>query len=277
MDTNTRTIALWSGVAVLFVSGIVVLFLSFGGSNNSPAEDLNAVYTNAALTIEAQQQTLQAGLHTPTPTLASGSSTAALTLLPTATLLKGTPALLPTAIVAPGSGGGGATGCDNSVFLGDVTIPDGTTIAAGQNFTKTWKVSNTGSCTWTATYQLVFVSGDSLGGKATPIGVAVKPGEAASVSVILTSSSATGNLTGIWRLSNDKSQPFGDRLTVVVNSATTGTVSVTPTKTPTSAASGATSTYTFTPATAAATATVPTNTSAPTPTPTVNLTTSPSP
>ena len=271
MDMNTRTIALWSGVAILFISGIVVLFLSFGGSNNSPAEDLNAVYTNAALTIEAQQQTLQAGLHTPTPTLASGSSTAALTLLPTATLLKGTPALLPTAIVAPGSGGGGATGCDNSVYLSDVTVPDGTTIAAGQNFTKTWKVSNTGSCTWTATYQLVFVSGDSLGGKATPIGVVVKPGEAASVSVILTSSSATGNLTGIWRLSNDKSQPFGDRLTVVVNSsgATTGTVTPTPTRTPTPAAVTiivVTASYTPTPTSTPVVA--PTNTPTPTPTPT---------
>ncbi|MBV5350552.1 hypothetical protein JZU71_05400, partial [bacterium] len=55
---------------------------------------------------------------------------------------------------------------------------------------------------------------------ATAIGKVVNPGESADISVILTSSSATGNLTGTWKLSNDKGQTFGDSLTVVVNSGT---------------------------------------------------------
>ena len=93
-----------------------------------------------------------------------------------------------------------------------MTIPDGTTIPAGQSFTKTWKVSNTGTCAWTATYQLVFISGDSLGGKATAIGKVVNPGESADVSVVLTSTSATGTITGTWKLSNDKGTAFGDFL-----------------------------------------------------------------
>jgi hypothetical protein len=147
-----------------------------------------------------------------------------------------------------------------------VTIDDGTTIEAGKSFTKTWKVSNIGTCAWTETYQLVFVSGDSLGGKATPIGKIVKPGESADISVILTSSSATGNITGTWRLSNDKGQSFGDSLTVVINSgAKAGTI----TPTPTVGSAAATATYTPTPTTLAATNTpVPTETPTPTPTPT---------
>ena len=243
MDIRTRTILLWSGVAILIVAGIVTLSFSFGGSKDTSTDDLNAVYTNAASTVAAQQQTMQAA--TPSPALSS--PTATLTLLPSPTFQQQVPTLLLTSV-------GVATSCDSAVYLSDVTIPDGTTIPAGQSFTKTWKVSNTGSCAWMATYQLVFISGDSLGGKATAIGKVVNPGESADISVVLTSSSATGNITGTWKLSNDKSQPFGDSLTVVINSGTTGMVSVTPTS--------------FTPTTApVATTAVPTNTPLPTDTP----------
>ena len=236
MDTKTRTILLWSGVAVLVIAGIVAIFLSFGGSNNAEVDDVNAVYTNAAATVAVQQQTLQAGTFVATPTPTISSPTVAPTLLPSTTQQQ-TPVVLPT--IKPPTAV--VTSCDNSVYISDVTIPDGTVIPAGQSFTKTWRVSNNGSCAWTATYQLVFISGDSLGGKATAIGTAVSPGQAADVSVVLTSTSATGTITGTWRLSNDKGQPFGTQLTVVISNgvtktATTGAATATPTPTPTTLA-----------------------------------------
>ena len=46
--------------------------------------------------------------------------------------------------------------CDVSVFITDVTIPDGTLMAPGQNFDKTWRIQNSGTCTWTVTYKAVF-------------------------------------------------------------------------------------------------------------------------
>lgn len=223
MDTNTktRTMLLWVGVGVLVIAGIAVLFTAFGGSED-PVDDVNAIYTNAAATVAAQQLTLQVGTLTETPNPILGSPTVTPTLLPSLTQQL-TPVVLPTAINPPA--GTVTTGCDIAVYVSDVTIPDGTTIPAGQSFTKTWKVSNKGSCTWTETYKLVFISGDSLGGKATAIGKIVKPGEQADVSVVLTSTSAIGTITGTWRLSNDKGQPFGDGLTVVINNGTTGTIS----------------------------------------------------
>jgi len=226
MNMRTRTILLWSGVAILVVAGVVTLSFAFGGSKDASVEDVNAAYTNAAFTIAAQQQTLQAGMPSATPNPPLNMPTATLTLLPAA-FQQQTPALIPTVKPAAAGGAttGGVTGCDVAVFVDDVTIPDGTTIPAGQYFTKTWKVSNTGSCTWTATYQLVFVSGDSLGGKATAIGKTVAPGESVDVSVELTSTSAAGTITGNWKLSNDNGQPFGDTLSVVINSGTTVTVS----------------------------------------------------
>ena len=172
MDTKTKTIILWSGVAVLVIAGIAVLFTAFSGSQD-PVDDVNAIYTNAAATVAAQQQTLQAGTFVTTPTPTIGSPTAVTpTLLPSSTQQL-TPVVLPTIKPPVGTV---VTGCDNSVYISDVTIPDGTVIPAGQSFTKTWKVSNKGSCAWTATYQLVFIGGDSLGGKATAIGTAVSPG-----------------------------------------------------------------------------------------------------
>jgi hypothetical protein len=204
---------------------------------------------------------------TPNPTLSS--PTATFTPFPTPTFQQlQTPGLLPT--IKPPAGTVVVTGCDNAAYVSDVTIPDGTIIPAGQYFTKTWKVSNIGSCAWTATYKLVFASGDSLGGKATAIGKVVNPGESVDVSVELTSTSATGTITGTWRLSNDKGQAFGEGLTVVIKNGVT-----TPTKTPTGSVSGTTPTPTptNTPFVIVVTATytytyTPTPTEPPTPTPT---------
>lgn len=40
-----------------------------------------------------------------------------------------------------------APDCTNSAsFVADVTIPDNTNVAGGTTFTKTWRVSNTGTC-----------------------------------------------------------------------------------------------------------------------------------
>jgi transcriptional regulator with XRE-family HTH domain len=37
---------------------------------------------------------------------------------------------------------------DKSIFLADVTIPDGTVVLAGSTFTKTWEVQNMGTVAW---------------------------------------------------------------------------------------------------------------------------------
>ena len=261
MDPRTRTIFLWSGGGVLVIAGIFILFISFSGGSKDTTSEVDVVYTNAALTLEAQVQTLQAGMLSATPTL--GSPTPTFTPSPSPTLSLQTLAVLPTSTVAVG---GGATGCDNSVYISDVTIPDGTTVTPGQAFTKTWKVSNTGTCAWTAAYQVIFLYGDGMGGKATAIGKAVNPGESADISVALTAPATAGSITGTWRLSNATSQPFGTLLTVVIKTGAT-----TPTKTATGAVGAATPTNTSAPAfTSTATqviAATPSNTPSPTNTP----------
>ncbi|MBV5350551.1 hypothetical protein JZU71_05395, partial [bacterium] len=63
-----------------------MLFLSFGGSKDTAIEDVNVIYTNAASTVTAQQQTLQAGMFSATPNPALSTPTATLPVLPSPTL-----------------------------------------------------------------------------------------------------------------------------------------------------------------------------------------------
>ena len=66
--------------------------------------------------------------------------------------------------------------CDRGLFIGDVTIPDGTILPAGTPFTKTFRIRNVGTCTWTTSYAMVFVSGSLLGAPSTVINFAVQCG-----------------------------------------------------------------------------------------------------
>jgi uncharacterized protein YkwD len=50
---------------------------------------------------------------------------------------------------------------DSALFVEDVTYPDNTRLTAGEKFTKTWKLQNTGNCKWTG-YTVAFLSGDRM-------------------------------------------------------------------------------------------------------------------
>jgi hypothetical protein len=99
--------------------------------------------------------------------------------------------------------------CDNAQFIADVTIPDGTTIAAGDHFAKTWRLKNIGTCSWTPSYAVVFFSGDQMGGpSAQALAGNVNPGQTVDLSVNLTAPSSNGNYTGYWKLRNAASVTF---------------------------------------------------------------------
>lgn len=92
-------------------------------------------------------------------------------------------------------------GCtDSAIFMSDVTIPDGTRVARGQTFTKTWRLRNMGTCPWDSTYTLVFIAGERMGAPdAIPVPVTA-PKEDADISVALTAPSRDGAFTGIFEL-----------------------------------------------------------------------------
>lgn len=98
----------------------------------------------------------------------------------------------PTSTSVPG-------GCvDGMQFVADVTVPDGTTFAAGATFIKTWRLRNSGSCNWSG-YRLVFDHGEPMGTPEQPI-PDMPAGEEFDLSVEMTAPGGAGHYRGYWRI-----------------------------------------------------------------------------
>jgi len=103
-----------------------------------------------------------------------------------------------------------ATRCDWVGFVGDVSVPDGSSYAPSTALTKTWRLRNIGSCTWTTAYALVFSSGLPMGGPAAVnLLSSVAPNQVVDLSVNLTAPSAAGHYRGNWMLQNSSGVKFG--------------------------------------------------------------------
>ncbi|RPJ18913.1 MAG: hypothetical protein EHM33_31160 [Chloroflexi bacterium] len=100
--------------------------------------------------------------------------------------------------------------CDWVKFIKDVTIPDGTQLSTNEVFTKTWRLQNRGTCTWTPDYMLVYTSGSQMGpSTAVRLNGYVAPGQTVDVSVTLTAPASVGSYTGYWMLRNPSGTLFG--------------------------------------------------------------------
>jgi len=154
---------------------------------------LNGLYTAAAQTGTAAAVQ---GAATATPGLP----------LPTASPIQPIPTSTPFTIPTTGP----VARCDAADFVKDVSVADGTNMARGATFTKTWRLQNTGTCSWTSSYALVFVSGDSMGGSAVvALTGNVNPGGTIDLSVTLTSPGKDGHYRGYWKLRNAANAMFG--------------------------------------------------------------------
>jgi len=93
---------------------------------------------------------------------------------------------------------------DSAAFMGDVTIPDNTIVASNTAFTKTWRLKNTGTCTWDGSYLVAYISGATMsqqpGYWIVPQGQTVSPDQTVDVSVGMTSPVGNGNYVSYWGL-----------------------------------------------------------------------------
>ncbi len=163
---------------------------------------------------------------------ASSATQPAQTLPPVARVsptIPASPTASPTPTETPLSGTGPGGCVLKEEFVADVTIPDNTVQAPGSSFVKTWRVKNTGTCTWDTSYQLVFAEGTQMGGPAGVNIATTAPNATLDVSVSLTAPTAPGNYTGRWRLKASNGIIFGGVIVVIVVPATpTPTVTTTP-------------------------------------------------
>jgi len=249
----------YSKVSVLIVA-ILLLSACAGTASATPEAALQNVYTAAALTLAVQASNVTATTTT-MPTI----------VLPTTQMLPTYNSSLPTSTTAPSlvsySANSTTNGCNNSVYVSDVTIPDGTVLTAGEAFTKTWQLQNTGTCDWDENYLVVFVSGSQMDGESTEIDQDVVSGATGDISVSLVAPSTAGTYTGYWKMADSDGTSFGQSVYVQIMVSSTSTSTATATSTTESDEATSTPTPT-TQATSTFTAvTAPTSTPTETPTP----------
>lgn len=175
-----------------------------------PTADVLAIRTSAANTVVAEF-TLTAAAFTSTP------------LPSTETPTPEAPTETPTPVFAtdPTQAQLGTPGalCDDVSFdtaTVDVTILDGTAMTPGQEFVKTWKIKNSGSCAWGDGYGLVFSYGEKMNGQPTPLGTLVQVDQEVEISVNFKAPVAIGEYTSAWQMANAKGVPFGKAIFVKI-------------------------------------------------------------
>jgi hypothetical protein len=171
----------------------------------TPTEDPAVRFTQIASTVQAELTRVAALTPSATPTL---SITATSTALP-ATFTPTGPTPKPTNTPFPTTN---PSNLNNSKFVADVTIPDGTVVKAGSTFTKTWRFSNTGKTTWTKEYELIYIEGvaGAKGAYSVYLPKEVKPGETLDISVNFTAPSSKGDYRSKWILYSADGYPFGE-------------------------------------------------------------------
>jgi putative hemolysin len=102
--------------------------------------------------------------------------------------------------------GESASSCVNdSEFVADVTVPDGTEFRPGEAFTKTWRLRNSGTCTWTTQYQFY----DQFSGvpetrisapESIYLTQEVPPGGTVDLSVEMVAPNVVGEYTSWWSM-----------------------------------------------------------------------------
>jgi len=175
-----------------------------------PTPDVLAIRTSAASTVIAELTLTAAAFtptsapptDTPTPEIPTETATLALATDPTQIAL-GTPGVL----------------CNDLAFDDatiDVTIPDDTPMAPGQEFVKTWRIKNTGTCTWGEGYRLVFSYGERMNGQFVPLTAPVLSGEEVEISVNFKAPTGIGAYTSAWQMVNPNGVTFGKAIFVKI-------------------------------------------------------------
>ncbi len=194
--------------AVLLASALIIAACA-PAAPLEPTPDVMAIRTSAANTVVAEF-TLTAAAFTPTSQPTETPEAEVPTETPTITLATdptqialGTPGVL----------------CDDMTFdlaTIDVTIIDGTTMTPGQEFIKTWKIKNSGSCAWGEGYGLIFAYGERMNGQAAPLGTLVEVGQEVEVSVNFKAPTAVGEYTSAWQMANARGVTFGKAIFVKI-------------------------------------------------------------
>ncbi|HSG43039.1 MAG TPA: NBR1-Ig-like domain-containing protein, partial [Anaerolineales bacterium] len=183
----------------LILAGIVILLVTACSPSIQADYDPSSygIYTESAMTVQAMMTQSALAPSTPTPELNGEAAQNPTLSVPSATA---------TLVWTPSQ----TSICDQVAFIKDVTIPDATIWIQGTSLTKTWRLRNNGTCTWTSGYSLVFSHGAQMGAPASVnLPGNVRPGETVDVSVNFKVPQTPGHYVGYWMLKSSSGVLFG--------------------------------------------------------------------
>ncbi len=101
--------------------------------------------------------------------------------------------------------------CDDTLtFLTDVTIPDGSQVAAGATMDKRWEVQNSGSCNWTDGYTLRLIAGVDLGANPEQALYPARSNAHAVIRLVFQAPIEPGAYRSAWQAYSPSGDAFGD-------------------------------------------------------------------
>lgn len=115
---------------------------------------------------------------------------------------------------------------DGMKFVADITFDDNDMknppyIKPGDGFVKTWRVQNTGTCTWTSKYRLAYAYGNvttaHMNGQSLNIPGNVTPGQLVDLSVTLIAPQEILTYQGFWQMENATGRRFGQTIWVGIS------------------------------------------------------------
>ena len=126
----------------------------------------------------------------------------------------------PDDVQAPNDVQTSETCTDSASFVLDVTIPDNTNLDPGKSFTKTWRIKNTGTCTWNEEYSLVFALNERMDAPDSMPLKRTRPGREVDISVTMTTPTEMGEYRADFQILNPQGAPIpidnGEYLWVVI-------------------------------------------------------------
>lgn len=195
-------------LVLLLLCGILLAACA-PSETTEPTPDVAAVRTSAASTVEAKF-TLTAAAFTPTPSEPTDTPEPEATATETEasgaviTNEEGTPVEL----------------CDSlgyDITTVDVNVPDNTIMSPGQDFIKTWLVTNNGACPWGAGYVMTYAGySNNMSGQFIAFDEVIQPGQEVEVSVQFTAPSQAGEYLSAWTMQNPQGITFPEVIFVKI-------------------------------------------------------------
>ena len=105
---------------------------------------------------------------------------------------------------------------DDLAFVEDVTVPDGTVFAQGEEIEKVWLVRNEGTCNWDSGYRLRLIAGPPMGADSEQALFPARSGGEAEIRITFTAPGAAGTYKSSWQAFNPRDEAFGEPIFIEI-------------------------------------------------------------